>query len=342
MGENGAQSCSACSLCGGRGELLYQNLRDKLFKSPGSWNIRRCSNTNCETVWLDPAPPETEIARYYSSYYTHQDEQEDPPGFARLLYSRAKNAYLATKYGYQPSRSTMLNRFIADIVALRPAWREAFGFSVFYLNSVPDGKLLELGCGSGAMLKAMEERGWQVQGVDFDPVAAKVARARGLTVHQGTLWQQRYLDDTFDAVTASHFIEHVYDPVELLRECKRILKPEGLLVLITPNARSLGHRIYGRDWRGLEPPRHLRIFTSSSLASAIRRAGFRAHEFHTSVRGRGNFLASIQLRRSKLSVDDISYKIWDRFLAEMMVVVEELKWICSPDLGEEIVLIARK
>lgn len=120
----------------------------------------------------------------------------------------------------------------------------------------------------------MQALGWQVEGVDFDPKGVRNAQAKGLTVHLGDLDRQGYPDDSFDAVAMSHVIEHVPDPSALLRECRRILKPGGRLVVLTPNVASWGHRLYGSDWRGLEPPRRMRGSRPSIAAPARERAGY--------------------------------------------------------------------
>ncbi len=120
----------------------------------------------------------------------------------------------------------------------------------------------------------MRDLGWRVQGVDFDPDAAALARGKGLNVVVGTIESQGYTADSFDAVTLNHVIEHVPNPLGLLRECHRILKPGGRLFLATPNSRSLGHRIFKQSWRGLEPPRHLQVFTPSALRRLLLEVGF--------------------------------------------------------------------
>src|SRR5262249_20209517 len=66
------RSVATCYLCGTEGYELYRGLRDRLFGAPGSWDLRRCPNSKCGLIWLDPMPTETDIHRLYATYYTHQ------------------------------------------------------------------------------------------------------------------------------------------------------------------------------------------------------------------------------------------------------------------------------
>ncbi len=121
----------------------------------------------------------------------------------------------------------------------------------------------------------MQELGWKVEGIDFDSAAVQSAVELGLSARCGSLEQQHYPDRSFDAVTLSHVIEHVPNPIETLIECARILKPGGMLIVLTPNAASLSHRIFKSHWRGLEPPRHLHIFTLDSMGRALESSGLK-------------------------------------------------------------------
>ena len=145
----------------------------------------------------------------------------------------------------------------------------------------------------------MHELGWHAEGVDFDPQAARNAVAKGVKVYVGELAALRFPDAAFDAVTMSHFIEHVHDPSLLLRECHRILKPGGRLVVVTPNNASFGHHIYKENWRGLEPPRHLHLFNIACLDALAARNGFGERTLSTSIRDAyGIFLGSRSIARS--------------------------------------------
>jgi 2-polyprenyl-3-methyl-5-hydroxy-6-metoxy-1,4-benzoquinol methylase len=122
----------------------------------------------------------------------------------------------------------------------------------------------------------MHQADWSVDGVDFDAKAIATASSKyGLNLRHGDLASAHFPDGTFDAVTLSHVIEHVPDPVALLGEVRRVLKPGGRMVVTTPNCESYGHREFKEHWFGLDAPRHLHIFSPQTLSEAGRRAGFR-------------------------------------------------------------------
>jgi SAM-dependent methyltransferase len=144
-----------------------------------------------------------------------------------------------------------------------------------HLPMTPSGRLLDIGCGNGDWLRDMARLGWIAEGLEPDEAAVAAARASGVRVTQGTLADPD-LDayaGAFDAITLSHVIEHVHDPAEDLRRIFRLLRPGGLVWMATPNLEALGFRYFGRDWLGLDPPRHLVLFTRASLEHLVRRAG---------------------------------------------------------------------
>ncbi len=337
-----SRPCPKCFVCGAEGELLYEGLKDRLFGAPGTWNLKRCPNPACRSLWLDPMPVEEDIGKAYHSYYTHQDDFQPPNNLPRRVYRQMQEYYLSWKFGYHRKGDSIWSRIAWPLIFLSPIRRANFDFSVFYLRAQPKGRLLEVGCGGGAMLHPLKELGWQVEGVDFDPAAVQKARAKGLKVHLGALEEQRFADNTFDAITMSHVIEHVHRPIGLLQECHRLLKPGGRLVVVTPNARSWGHCRYGADWRGLEPPRHLHTFTVTSLAATCARAGFGGAACRSIVRGGGILLASRSLQRTGSAYavhhPSVSLRLW----AEMMGHVEWVRTLMDHEAGEELLLIAGK
>lgn len=288
-----------CPICASRGHALYRDLRDRLFGVSGTWSLRKCTNDDCGLVWLDPAPHGDDLWKLYLNYYTHTDTIAANPGPLRRLFRYLCDCYLSLRYGYFPGTAVEATRLLGVLLYLMPGKRADLDFSVMYLPARRGGRLLEVGCGSGAMLKDMERLGWVCEGTDFDRSGVENARRKGLDVRHGSLEEQGYADDTFDAVMLSHVIEHVPDPQALLRECHRILKPGGMLSLVTPNSSALAHALFGECWLHLDPPRHLHLHNTGTITTLARRTGFRMVSAATTVRDAHSlYWASYSLRRS--------------------------------------------
>jgi len=328
-----------CHVCGTRGEPLYQRLQDRLFSAPGKWDLKRCQDPRCGLVWLDPMPAEEDIEQFYETYYTHQDKAP-PNNYLRGAYRRLAAGYTASRYGYRSNGGSRLDQILGRLIYLLPGRRADLDARVFFLKSQSGGRLLEVGCGGGAILNSLQKLGWATEGLDFDPNSIRNAQAKGLKVHLGGLEQQEYPDNTFDVIVMSHVIEHVPDPLALLRECLRIVKLGGKVVTITPNANSWGHHLYGVDWRGLEPPRHLHIFTQKSLTKIALMAGFEKNKCWSVGRARAILLASRSLHRTDgiMKRYPLSMRLW----AEGMELIEWLLLKMGRVEGEEIVLVCKK
>jgi 2-polyprenyl-3-methyl-5-hydroxy-6-metoxy-1,4-benzoquinol methylase len=247
---------------------------------------------------MDPMPVKEDIHLAYERYYTHTDAGESRPlageNFVKRLYATVQRGYLALRYGY---RAPVRTRLLGPLAYLLPLQRTNMDFSVMCLPRRSEGHLLEIGCGGGVMLQTMRDLGWSVRGLDFDPGAVANARRKGLTVDVGDVRDQGYPDESFDSIAMNHVIEHVYDLRSLLRECHRLLKPDGVLVMATPNPDGLGHRWFGRHWRGLEIPRHLGVYPAPTLATLATDSGFEAVRWKTTIRGAHWSLAdSIRIR----------------------------------------------
>jgi len=227
-------------------------LHDKLFQAPGDWTFKFCPNPDCGLIWLDPIPVEEDIGEAYAKYYTHAETPTRQTGPTRVLRKGA---------------SVLLS-------LANPVHDERERLSLMHLDGVKPGKLLDVGCGNGVRLARLRALGWDVYGQDVDPVAVAYAReSLGLETHLGQLEEMPFAEMSFDCITVNHVIEHAHDPVALLKECRRLLKAGGLMVIVTPNANSFAHKHFGACWRGLEPPRHIHVFSPKTLSAAATRAG---------------------------------------------------------------------
>jgi SAM-dependent methyltransferase len=259
-----------CPACGQKGEMFYGQLPDRLFGATGRWNFYRCPNKNCRLLWLNPCPTEGDISKAYAKYYTHSDFDTNVLSFLRGLVP----GYWAIKYGYN-EHVGFFKKLIGSLLYLFPTERIEADFDILYLHARDRGRLLDVGCGNGLFISRMQKLGWQTQGIDLDTTAAEFCRSKGLNVSSGDLASQHFSENSFDVITINHVIEHIHDYTSLIKECKRILKPGGKLLVATPNGDSrLLKNKFGLDWFSLDPPRHLHIFNVDNLQKVITENGF--------------------------------------------------------------------
>ena len=331
-----------CLICGSAGETLYRELPDRLFSAPGRWTLKRCSGPACRQVWLDPLPCEDEIGKAYRDYYTHEDAYQQKPGrFARFL-ATVKRGYLARKYAYYPETGAGV-RVLGWLADFYPGRAAELDLSVMWLHAAKRGRLLDIGSGSGWLVAHLNSLGWRAEGLDFDPYAVERARARGMTMHLGDLASQRFADASFDAVTLCHSIEHVHAPLAWLREARRILRPGGSLVLATPNNESLGHRLFGKNWLSLDPPRHLHLFNRNTLRRLLAEAGFPQVDVFTTPRdANGVYLASRSIQRTGRFDMTAPQSTLAKLVGRLAQLVESIVHRVRPGIGEDLIAIAEK
>ena len=270
--EEGLERVESCPICGEVArDLLYEGLTDRIFFcAPGRWSLYRCMA--CGSAFLDPRPTSATIAMAYDIYFTHDDGAEGVKSLFGLLKRRLRNGYINGLYNKNIQPTSKIGYLITSLL---PSKRRQIDESVRHLPTTrPPGTLVDIGCGNGQFLRIAMQLGWQAWGVDIDPKAVATARRTGAKVIQGGFPGTGLPSQHFDIVTLSHVIEHVHDPIAAFREIFRILKPDGQIWLATPNIQSFGHERFGADWRGLEPPRHLVLFTRNSLETALISTGF--------------------------------------------------------------------
>ena len=327
-----------CKFCGGQSTVLHDALRDRLVGSEGVWRMLRCANKECGLAWIDPAPTSEQLSAAYASYYTHSLTENSSP--LRRQYDRLRDGYLAFRFGYTLGSIKRWEILGGRFLACLPHRRAAFDASVMWLPATQGGKVLEIGCGNGALLKHLATLGWQVQGVEPDRNAAKIAIGQNLPVICGELSEHNFLPQSFDAIIMSHVIEHIADPISLLQECRQLLKPGGRLIMLTPNLNAFGHRWFGRNWLHLDPPRHLNLFTQESMAAACNTAGFLNTTCKTTIRD-AHWTLGGSLALSRDGRYRIGELAWPKRIAGLAMLYWE--WLASKlteSQAEELIAIA--
>jgi SAM-dependent methyltransferase len=155
-------------------------------------------------------------------------------------------------------KKIVLKREAADCISQKP----------------PPGSVLELGCAEGVFLEVLKSRGYHVEGVEFDSGVAARAKQAGLKIFSGTLIEAKLPSASFDMVYSKHVIEHLPDVREVLKDIYRILKPDGVLLVATPNIECPLVRFFQEDSLDLDLPRHLNLWSCDGLRKQIEGAGF--------------------------------------------------------------------
>lgn len=228
---------TACVLCGcDRNSVWLTSLKDRWFDRPETFTLVRCQN--CGHIFQNPRPTLATLgACYPAQYQPYHSIKSKLSAFLKRI---------------------VLKREAADCVAQKP----------------PPGSVLELGCAEGLFLQVLRARGYHAEGVEFDSGVAARAKQAELKVFSGTLVEAQLPPVSFDLVYSKHVIEHLPDVRETLREIRRILKPEGVLLVATPNIECPLVRFFKADSLDLDLPRHLNLWSCEGLRKQIESAGF--------------------------------------------------------------------
>jgi 2-polyprenyl-3-methyl-5-hydroxy-6-metoxy-1,4-benzoquinol methylase len=145
-------------------------------------------------------------------------------------------------------------------------------------------RLLDVCCSRGDFVAAAQTLGFDAEGVEPAPHIAQAGRAAGRRIHSGRLEEQGFPDGRFDAATLFEVIEHLREPIPMLREIRRILKPGGVLLLSTGNGASWTARVLKQAWDYFQisvDAGHISFFNPGSLALLGQRAGFAVADLYT-------------------------------------------------------------
>lgn len=232
---------SARQLCECGGELrVRMMLFDDRYGYPGTHALLKCEG--CGHHRLATEMSAEEIGDLYTNYYPRSSfdvETWSPPreeGRLRLWWSGLK----ASAFRWVPR----------------------------------DVTILDIGCGFGESLGYHRARGCDAHGIEADRNILRVAERHGINVRAGLFAASCYAPEQFDVVTLDQVIEHAADPISLLRDVRRVLKPGGQAIISTPNPNGWGARMFGRRWIHWHAPYHLNYFTRRSMMRTAATVGF--------------------------------------------------------------------
>jgi len=228
----------SCIICGENQFNHYLDCKDH-FLSKQLFTIVECAG--CGFRFVNPRPPAGELGKYYKSdnYISHSGTRK---GFINKIYLLARQFTLARKYNI--------------VQALKPM-----------------GSILDIGCGSGELLKLFQKKGWKAIGIEPDELVRKTAiSSYALDIHEEK-YLKKMTQGSFDIITMWHVLEHVPDLNDRVNEIKRLLKDDGILIVAVPNSNSGDAIIYEEHWAAYDVPRHLWHFTKNSIAKLFQKHG---------------------------------------------------------------------
>jgi SAM-dependent methyltransferase len=205
--------------------------------------IMQCDS--CGFKFTNPRPEETEAGKYYQSedYISHSNTSK---GLVNSLYQQVRKITLKRK----------LKQVVSSTGKLQ-------------------GSLLDMGCGTGEFLNTCKQNGWLVKGIEPSASAREFASNQyGLDVKNAGEWNV-FTDKEFDAVTAWHVLEHVYDLAGTVSQVKRMLKDDGVFIVALPNCSSADAEFYGKYWAAYDVPRHIWHFTPPPVKAFFEKNGFK-------------------------------------------------------------------
>lgn len=290
--EEGLEFLGKCPVCSGASRsVLYDGLTDTVFQcAPGKWTLWKCHSCGCG--YLDPRPDRQSISLAYANYYTHgsRDAVLRQPLW-RILLDRSKRAvfhdYVNHTFGHRLSPAIWGGRWLCRMHPRVPRYAGLLVRHVPRSQEVGE-RLLDVGCGDGNFLIKAQRLGYMPEGLEPDPAAAEVASRKGFAVSIGSLPGSGLKNESFTQITLHHVLEHLHDPMPAMREALALLRPGGRLWLATPNLKSPLLESFHEHWRGLEPPRHLVLFSAETIRKVLTAVGFSRVEIlppHLEARG---------------------------------------------------------
>jgi 2-polyprenyl-3-methyl-5-hydroxy-6-metoxy-1,4-benzoquinol methylase len=239
---------SKCPVCGSKQFIPFITCTD-FFVSGRQFEIRECND--CGFKFTANAEDEENIGKYYQSeeYISHSNTSK---GLVNAVYHRVRNFMLGRK---------------------RQLVEKATGLQT--------GRVLDVGTGTGFFLYEMKNHGWQVSGTEKSADARAFSQKEfGLETDEPEQLFQ-FENESFDAVTLWHVLEHIHRLDENMKAFVRLLKPNGKLIIAVPNHTSYDARHYKQYWAAWDVPRHLWHFGPEQMKQFGEKHNLRLQSLHT-------------------------------------------------------------
>lgn len=230
----------ACPVCGSTDTSIALEARDYTV-SGETFHIRQCQACSLRFTWT--VPDEQHIGKYYHSenYISHTDTSK---GLVNKLYHTVRKISLKQKKHWVEKTAGITN-----------------------------GRVLDIGCGTGAFLSVMQQSGWNATGLESDEGARDIAhRKYGLSIlRSDSLYHLP--QNNFQAITLWHVLEHIHDLHGYIEQIVKLMDVNGHIFIAVPNYTSLDAAIYQQHWAAYDVPRHLYHFSPDTMRTLVQQHG---------------------------------------------------------------------
>lgn len=237
------EKLNLCPVCEGKSLDAFMTVDDH-FLSLEKFELVKCAN--CSFVFTNPRPKAAELQKYYESedYFSHSKKKK---GLITFLYDMVKKHSLSKKYS-------------------------------LISNYKSGGNILDIGCATGEFLNFFTQKGWETMGIE----PAENPRNFAIENYGLDVKPEESLDalksKSFDVITMWHVLEHVPDLNERIQQIRKLLKPDGLLLVALPNYLSWDAKHYKSFWAGYDVPRHLYHFAQPTVSKLMSKHHFKVIE----------------------------------------------------------------
>ncbi|MDR1983894.1 MAG: class I SAM-dependent methyltransferase [Prevotellaceae bacterium] len=293
------QKCPICSSIKIKPEFVCKDY----LTSNENFDVYMCQQ--CEFLFTNNFPSNNSIGKYYDNpkYISHSDTKQ---GFINKLYHFVRAYVIKRKLNF----------------VCRQAGKK-------------NGKILDIGCGTGYFLNEAKRKGWETAGIEKNEQARKSATEHfNLFVkHETHIYE--FPKDSFDVITLWHVLEHLEDLSEIMEKIYDLLLSDGIAVIALPNCSSYDARHYKTYWAGYDLPRHLWHFTPKTMELLAKKFNFNI--VYKKPMHFDSFYVSILSEKYKRHTYVIA------FIKAMFIgAVSNIKALRNKDKGSSIVYVLKK
>lgn len=236
---------------------IHTGLYDKNHFIEGDFSLMKCDN--CKLEFTNPLLNEKQLEKYYpeEDYYSFKERIK-----IALLYHKL-SAY------YYSGRNPILNIFLWPVSSL---------LYTYHIDKNSRGKkLLEIGCGDGLQLEVYKK--YELETYGLEPYGKELTDREGkLGISRQTIKKAKYEKNSFDYIILKEVLEHIPNQKQVIEKCYKWLKPNGRLILVIPNTKSLWKNLFGRNWYGYDIPRHICNYNKENISFFLKKHKFKINK----------------------------------------------------------------